>query len=548
MNASELFVNCLKNEGVEYIFGLPGEENIAFLEAVRQSDIKFIVTRHEQTAAFMADVWGRLTGRAGVCLATIGPGATNLVTPIADAYLDRSPLVAITGQASTQRMHKESHQYINIVSMLHPITKWNTQLSRPEIISESVRKAFKIAETEKPGATHLEFPEDVAQMEALDSCLPLSKFKVRRPAADYKAITQAVDLIKAAKKPLILCGNGAIRKRASKQLKLFLDKVKIAVTNTFMAKGAANWDYPYNLLTIGLQSRDHVTCAFEESDLIIAIGYDLVEYSPSFWNKGKDKKVIHIDFTEAEVDEYYRPDVEIVADIAGALWELNQRFNGSTEDKGSWAAKYRKVIMDDIHEYDNDTEFPAKPQKLVHDIRTVLGDEDILISDVGAHKMWIARMYTTKSPNSCIISNGFASMGISLPGAMAAKLLYPDRKVLAVCGDGGFMMNVQDLETAVRLKLPIVVMIWNDNGYGLIEWKQKNQYGHAFGTSVTNPDFVKLAESFGAIGMRVTKTEDIQDTLRKAFTADRPVIIEVPVDYRENIKLTEKLGKIVCPI
>ncbi|MCK5124844.1 MAG: acetolactate synthase large subunit [candidate division Zixibacteria bacterium] len=548
MKASELFVQCLQNEGVEYIFGLPGEENIAFLEAVRQSDIKFVLTRHEQTAAFMADVWGRLTGKAGVCLATIGPGATNLITPIADAFLDRSPLVAITGQASTDRMHKESHQYINIVSMLKPITKWNTQINQPEIISESVRKAFKLAEMEKPGSTHLELPENIAEMDVRNNCSSLKTRKVRRPAADYKAINQAMELIKAAKKPLILCGNGAIRKRASKQLKLFLDKIKIAVCNTFMAKGAANWDYDYNLLTIGLQSRDHVSCAIEEADLIIAIGYDLVEYSPSFWNPGRDKKVIHIDFTEAEVDQHYHPEVEIVADIAGTLWELNEQFNGTEQDKGTWASKYRKLIMDDIHEYDNDTAFPVKPQKLIHDIRSVLADDDILISDVGAHKMWIARMYVTKSPNSCIISNGFASMGIALPGALAAKLIYPDRNVLAVCGDGGFLMNSQDLETAVRLKLPIVIMIWNDNSYGLIEWKQKNHYGHSYATKVTNPDFVKFAESFGAVGMRIEKAKDVQDTLKKAFAAGKPVVVEVAVDYRENIKLTEKLGKIVCPI
>jgi len=548
MNASELFVKCLKNEGVEYVFGLPGEENIDFLEALRQSDIKFILTRHEQTAAFMADVWGRLTGRAGVCLATIGPGATNLVTAIADAYLDRSPLVAITGQAATTRMHKESHQFIDIVSMFKPITKWNTRIGRGEVLPESVRKAFKLAEAEKPGSTHLEFPENVADQVVPDFCRPVEKRKVRRPAADYKAIAEAVELIKAAKKPLVLCGNGAIRKRASKQLKNLLDKVHIAVTNTFMGKGAANWDYKYNLLTIGLQSRDYVSCAFEEADLVIAIGYDLVEYSPAYWNPGRDKKIIHIDFTEAEVDEYYHPRVELVADIAGTLWELNEQFNGTMEDKGRWAEKYRKLILDDIHEYDHDDSFPAKPQKVIHEIREVLGDDDILISDVGAHKLWVARMYIARQPNTCLISNGFASMGIGLPGAMAAKLLYPDRKVLTVCGDGGFLMNVQDLETAVRLKLPIVIMIWNDNGYGLIEWKQKNKFGNSFGTQVGNPDFVKLAQSFGAVGLRAESTAEIGPMLKEAFDQSGPVVMEIPIDYSENIKLTEKLGRLVCPI
>jgi acetolactate synthase-1/2/3 large subunit len=274
MNASELLVQCLKSEGVECIFGLPGEENITFMEALRQSGIKFITTRHEQSAAFMADVWGRLTGKAGVCLATLGPGATNLITAIGDAYLDRSPLVAITGQASMDRRHKESHQYLDVVSMLHPITKWNTTIASPETIPESVRKAFKVAESEKPGATHLELPEDVAAMVINGGSSPMAKRKVRRPAVDFKAVARAVELIRESQKPLILCGNGAIRKRASKQLKLLLEKVRMAVTNTFMGKGAANWDYEYNLLTIGLQSRDHVTCAFEEADLIICIGYE----------------------------------------------------------------------------------------------------------------------------------------------------------------------------------------------------------------------------------------------------------------------------------
>jgi acetolactate synthase-1/2/3 large subunit len=548
MNASELFVQCLKSEGVECIFGLPGEENIAFLEALRQSDIRFVTTRHEQSAAFMADVWGRLTGKAGVCLATLGPGATNLVTAIGDAYLDRSPLVAITGQASMDLMHKESHQYIDIVSMLKPITKWNTTITQPEVIPESVRKAFKVAETEKPGATHLELPEDVADADISRGCRPMEKHKVRRPAVDFKAVGQAIDLIKESKKPLILCGNGAIRKRASKQLKLLLEKLRMAVTNTFMGKGAANWDYEYNLLTIGLQARDHVTCAFEESDLIICIGYDLVEYAPAFWNPGRDKKVIHIDFTEAEVDEYYHPEVELVADIAGSLWELNERFAGVSEDKGAWAAKYRKLILDDINEYNDDTVFPIKPQKIIHEIGKVMGDDDILISDVGAHKLWIARMYIARSPNSVLISNGLAAMGIALPGAIAAKILFPERKIMAVCGDCGFMMNVQELETAVRLNLPIVILLWNDNGYGLIEWKQKNQYGHSFGINITNPDFVKLAESFGAVGMRVEKTEDLPGILDEAFAAGKPVVVEIPVDYGENLKLTEKLGKLVCPI
>lgn len=547
-NASQVFVQALENENTEYIFGVPGEENIDFLEALRNSNIKFILTRHEQGAGFMADVYGRLTGKAGVCLATIGPGSTNLLTAIADANLDRAPLIAITGQADTKRMHKESHQFIDIVSMFKPVTKWNTTIGRPDIVAEAVRKAFKIAEAEKPGATHLEFPEDVATEE----CKKPEFFeikKVRRPAPDYKAIKSAVDLIKKAKKPLILAGNGAIRKRATKQLRLFLEKTQMAVCNTFMAKGAAGHTYENNLYTIGLQSRDHVTCAFDEADLIICVGYDIVEYSPQFWNPDGNKKIIHIDFEPAEVDYWYDPEVEIVADIAGTLWELNENINDSfPKGLGKFAAKHRKLILEEIHEHDENESFPFKPQKILHDIRSVLNDDDILISDVGAHKMWIARMYIAREPNTCLISNGFATMGIALPGGIAAKLVYPDRKIMTISGDGGFLMNGQELETAVRLKTPTVNMVWTDGTFGLIEWKQKNKYGHAFGTRFNNPDWVQMAQSFGAEGIKVSKGESLQEILKEAFKMDKPVVIDCPVDYSENVKLTKRLGQLVCPI
>jgi acetolactate synthase-1/2/3 large subunit len=548
MNASEIFVEALQREGVEYIFGVPGEENIDFLEAVRKSKINFILTRHEQGAGFMADVYGRLTGKAGVCLATIGPGATNLITPVADAYLDHAPLVAITGQADTKRMHKESHQFIDIVSMLRPITKWNTTINRPDVVAEAVRKAFKLAEAEKPGATHLEFPEDVAA----ETCRSPELFevrKVRRPSPDYKAVAQAIDLIKKSKRPLILAGNGTIRKRATKQLRLFLEKTGLAVCNTFMGKGAAGHRYPYNLFTIGLQSRDHVSCAFEEADLIIVIGYDIAEYSPRFWNPNGGKPIIHIDFEPAEVDYWYHPVLEIVGDVAGSLWEFNERLGDSFEKgKGDYALKHRKRILKDIHEHDNSTDFPFKPQKVLHDIRTVLADEDILISDVGAHKMWIARNYVVHEPNTCLISNGFASMGIALPGGVAAKMVYPQRRVLTVSGDGGILMNIQELETAVRLGTPTVNMVWSDGTFGLIEWKQQNRFGHAFGTRFENPDWLKLAASYGARGIRVREGDDLQAILKRAFKSKVPVLMEVAVDYTENVKLTERLGALVCPV
>ncbi len=548
-NASEVFVRALENEGVKYIFGVPGEENIDFLEAVRKSrKIEFILTRHEQGAGFMADVHGRLTGRAGVCLSTIGPGATNLITPVADANLDRAPLVAVTGQAATLRMHKESHQYIDVVSMFHPITKWNTRIGRADVVSEAVRKAFKIAEAEKPGATHLEFPEDVAE----ETCQRPEYFevrKVRRPAPDYKAVNRALDMLKKSRRPLILAGNGSIRKRATKQLRILLEKTGLPVCNTFMAKGAAGYEYSYNLFTIGLQSRDHVTCAFEESDLVICIGYDIVEYAPQFWNPDGHKKIIHIDFDPAEVDYWYHPEVELVGDIASTLWELNEKIGDDFETgRGRYSLKHRRGILKDIHQYDKSTAFPFKPQRILHDVRAAMGDEDILISDVGAHKMWIARMYIVHVPNTCLISNGFASMGIALPGGIAAKLLYPQRNILTISGDGGFLMNIQELETAVRLGTPTVNMVWSDGTLGLIEWKQKNQFGHAYATRFGNPDWVKLARSYGALGIKVKKGDSLQSVLRRAFRSKKPVVIDCPVDYTENVKLTRRLGKLVCPI
>ncbi len=547
-SASEVFVRALKNEGVEYVFGVPGEENIDFLEAMRRSDIKFILTRHEQGAGFMADVYGRLTGKAGVCLSTLGPGATNLLTPLADAFLDHSPVVAITGQADTLRLHKESHQYVDIVSAFGSVTKWNTRIGRPDMVAEAVRKAFKLAEAEKPGTTHLEFPEDVAG-EPCEKPKYLRVRKVRRPAPDYKACVSALDLIRKARRPLILAGNGAIRKRAIKQLRIFLGKTGMAVCNTFMGKGAAGFDYQYNLYTVGMQSRDHISCAFEEADLIICIGYDIVEYAPQFWNPDGKHRILHIDFDPAEVDYHYEPEVELVGDLASTLWELNQQIDASIPvDTGGFALKYRRNILDDIHEFDDDDSFPMKPQKILHDVRRVLGDEDIVVSDVGAHKLWVARSYLVHEPNTCIISNGFASMGIALPGGIAARLVFPERKVLTISGDAGFLMNVQELETAVRLGTPTVNMIWSDGTLGLIEWKQQRKFGRAFGTRFENPDWVKMARSFGAQGMRVRKGDDLQAVLKRAFRARKPVVIDVPVDYSENTRLTERLGKLVCPV
>lgn len=549
MKASDLFVQCLENEGVEYIFGLPGEENADVMISLKESQkIKFILCRHEQAAAFMADVYGRLTGKAGVCLGTLGPGATNLVTGVADANMDRSPLVVITGQADTNRQHKESHQSMDVVGMYEPITKWNMQILHPDNIPEMVRKAFKVAETEKPGACHLEFPENIASMES--NKLPISSPKMRRSSPDEKSLELAIQCIQAAKNPVILAGNGTVRTRSSKELRTFVQKTGLPVINTFMGKGAISRSDEHCLFTMGLQAKDHISCAMDRSDLVIAIGYDLVEYHPRLWNQGNEKKIIHIDFMPAEVDENYRVEVEIVADIANTLSQMTQIVASDKPlvDPKSYQ-NVRHSMMDEFNEYkDDQAEGRIKPQKILWDVREILGPEDILISDVGAHKMWIARYYQCDEPNTCLISNGFCSMGFAMPGAMVAKLIYPEKKVLAICGDGGALMNIQDLETAVRYQIPFVMMVWEDGGYGLIEWKQDNEFGSHSDLTFGNPDFVKLAQAFNAEGFRIEKSSEIKTVLMQAFECQKPAIISVPIDYRENKYLTQKMGKIICPI
>lgn len=545
LNTAELLVKCLENEGVEYIFGLPGEENLHILEALKDSSIRFITTRHEQGAAFMADVYGRLTGKAGVCLSTLGPGATNLMTGVADANLDGAPLVAITGQVGTDRMHIESHQYLDLVAMFAPVTKWNKQIVRPGITPEVVRKAFKTAQSEKPGAVHIDLPENIAAMPVTGVPLPLdSKEKVY---ASYRTLNMAAAIISKAKNPLILAGNGAIRANASEALTEFATTLNIPVANTFMGKGAIPYTHPLALWAVGLQQRDLISCAFERSDLIIAVGYDLVEYSPKKWNPEGKLPIIHIGMTHAEVDSSYTPSVEVVGDITDSLLDILKRADRQNKPTPVTAG-LKTEIRADYEFYANDTEFPIKPQKLIYDLRQVMGPEDIVISDVGAHKMWMARHYHCDCPNTCLISNGFAAMGIAIPGAIAAKLVHPEKRIVAVTGDGGFMMNCQELETALRVGTPFVTVIFNDNGYGLIEWKQINQFGSASFIKFTNPDFVKFAESMGLKGYRVESAADLIPTLEDAFQQKVPSVIDVPVDYGENLRLSKKSGDLSCQI
>ncbi|WP_204103156.1 MULTISPECIES: acetolactate synthase large subunit [Spirulina sp. CCY15215] len=546
LNTAELLVRCLENEGVEYVFGLPGEENLHVLQALKTSSIQFITTRHEQGAAFMADVYGRLTGKAGVCLSTLGPGATNLMTGVADANLDGAPLVAITGQVGTDRMHIESHQYLDLVSMFEPVTKWNTQIVRPSNTPEIIRKAFKIAQQEKPGAVHIDLPENIAAM-PVDQESPLSTNGKEAVYASFRSFNKAGEKISKAKNPLIVVGNGAIRANASEALTEFATRLNIPVVNTFMGKGAIPYTHPLALWTFGLQQRDLVSCAFDKTDLVIAIGYDLIEYSPKKWNPDGKIPIIHIGVNSAEIDSSYIPSVEIVGDISDSLYEITKRVD--REGKlVNMAAEIRGDIRDDYEHYANDDGFPIKPQKIIYDLRQVMGPEDIVISDVGAHKMWMARHYHCDRPNTCIISNGFAAMGIAIPGALAAKLVHPSRKVVAVTGDGGFMMNCQELETALRVKTPFVTLIFNDNGYGLIEWKQINQFGESAFINFTNPDFVLFAESMGLKGYRVKSAEDLIPTLKMALEQDVPAVIDCPVDYKENLKFSQQSKDMSCHI
>ena len=553
MKASDLMIRCLEEEGVEQIFGVPGEENADFMISLIDSNIDFVLCRHEQAAAFMADVYGRLTGKSGVCLGTLGPGVTNLLTGIADGNMDRAPTIAIIGQGSTKRLHKESHQIMDSIRMCEPVSKWAQTILAPENITEIVRKAFKIAEAEKPGLCVIELPEDIAKMDVDDK--PMSRTTVRRPAADWKAVAMAADLIGDAMNPIILAGNGSIRKRAASQLTRLAHNLGVGVVNTFMGKGAISMDDDHCLYTMGLGSGDYNNLAFDTADLVISCGYDLVEYAPSKWNRThkEDKKIIHMDFWPAEVDRDYVPNVEIVGDLADGLWQLNKLIQKRHKENLplfdiKTRGNLRAQLTEDFAAEKDDTGFPMKPQKILWDVRQIMGPGDILLSDVGAHKMWISRYYQCQEPNTCLISNGFCTMGFAMPGSLGAKFAFPDRKILSISGDAGFAMNVQELETAVRRKLNIVAMVWVDGEYGLIKWKQQDGFdGKHSDLEFGNPSFGKLADAYGMWGREITSADELAPALEEAFTQDGPALIAVPVDYAENRKLTARLGAIEVP-
>jgi acetolactate synthase-1/2/3 large subunit len=552
--AAHLLVDCLAAERCDYVFSVPGEETMDILDALADHPtVRHVTTRHEQGAAFMADVHGRLTGRAAVAMSTLGPGATNLVTGIADAFLDRAPMVALTGQASSEKLHKEAHQVVDIVGMLAPVTKWNTRVERIGAIPEIVRKAFRTATLEKPGPTHIELPENLAAMRVEADQAPLVPGRAYFPEPTDEAIAHAAELIATSERPIVLAGNGVLRRRAAPELRAFARGLHVPVAATFMGKGAIDDRSHLSLMAVGLQARDHVLSGFDRSDLVICVGYDLVEYAPAAWNPDGRKRIVHIDTQPAEVDANYRPEVELIGDIEGTVGRLLAAVlprGISGRDAGERHATRETLVHADLrHALLADLEagaatdsFPITPQRAIVDLRAALGPEDVVVSDVGAHKIWVARLYQAYEPNTVIISNGFAAMGISLPGAIAAKLVHPERKVVALCGDGGFLMNSQELETARRIGANVTVVVWRDDAYGLIDWKQRQEFGRPFGVEFGNPDLVAYARSFGIAGFRPAAAEELLPTLRRALEVDGPALVEVPIDYRENLRLTERLG------
>ena len=544
MNTAELLVKCLENEGVQVIFGIPGEENLAMMNAIARSSIRFITVRHEQGAAFMADVYGRLTGHAGVCLATLGPGATNLITGVADANSDGAPLVAITGQVSTDKIHLTAHQYLDLAKMFEPVTKRTKLVMRPDSVAEIARLAFKYAEGEgKPGATHIDLPVDVSLMEVPDGERPLHRGAPNPETASLEHIEIAAGMIFRAQNPVILVGNDAVRENASEALTEMAETLRIPVVNTMMAKGMIPYTSRYSLWTVGIPQRDYANRLLESADLLICVGYDIVEYAPQRINPTKSTPILHINTTPAHINKYYQTACEVVGDISDSLHRITLRTHRSQEPTAALAI--REKLVAEQESFAADDAFPMKPQRILCDVRKVMLPGDILLSDVGAHKMWVARHYNCFRPKTCLISNGFATMGFSLPGALAAKLVNPDKRVLVITGDGGFMMNSQELETAVREHLPFVVLVFVDNGYGLIKWKGMDRFGETHCCDFTNPDLVRYAEAMHCKGYRISAADELLPTLEEAFEQEVPAVIECPVDYSENLELSNRLREMV---
>ncbi|MDP8943175.1 MAG: acetolactate synthase large subunit [Actinomycetota bacterium] len=542
--ASDLFVECLEAEGVRHVFGIPGEETLDLNESLERSSVEFVPVRHEQGGALIADVHGRLARRAGVCLGTLGPGATNLVTGVADAFLDHAPLVVLTGQGDLERMHKESHQYIDAISLMRPITKWNARLTNARIIPEVVRKAFKVAQGQKPGPTHVELPEDVMAAEVEASPLPV-RTAVRRPAPSSDELEAAAEVIDDAQAPILLVGNGASRVGATGSLRRFSHATGIPVAETFMAKGSVDADDPLAVGTVGLQSRDYAYAGFEDADVVITVGWDMVEHSPREWNPDGDKRIVCLDTTPVEVDEHFVTAADVIGDLAYALDGLTELCADGRE--GEVPSRLNDVVRGRFDAAADDDRFPMQPPRVLYELRQAMGREDVLVSDVGLHKLWVGRMFPAHEPDTVLIANGLAGMGFAVPAAIGAKLAYRDRNVVAVSGDGGFLMNCQELETAKRLGTAFVTVIWEDHRYGSIAWKQERRFGRHFGTDFDNPDFVKLAESFGLPASRCESVDDFPRQLRHALGLDLASVIVLPIDYSIDVAISEELGAETIP-
>ncbi len=542
MKASDLFVAQLEEEGVEYIFGLPGEENLDFLESLRTSKIKLIVTRHEQAAAFMAATYGRLTGKTGVCFSTLGPGATNLVTGVAQAQLIGTPFISISGQKALTDNWQGRFQLVDVVRMMEPLCKKAVSITDPGMIPTVIRNAFKHAEAERPGAVHIELPEDVAEDET--DAVVQKRSKIKLPLSDPEAVKEAAAMICEAKNPLIIVSSGANREEITKELGDFARKTGIYLVHTQMGKGVVPDDCVYSLFATGIHARDYVNCGIDGADLIITVGYNIAEYPPYLWNGKLDKKIINIDFVESVPDRYFNPTIEVIGDVASSIRELAASIPGKREFP--FFERTRNFIEDKI----NTTpmrKYPPLPQSIVQSVRKALGREDIITLDNGIYKLWFSRLYKTYAPNTILLDNALAAMGGGLPAGITAKLLNPERRVLAICGDGGFMINCQELETAIRYGIPVVVLILNDNAFGFIKWGQKKMNFEDFGLDYGNPDFSLFAESFGAAGFKIREGDDLAEVLERAFYLNKVTVIECPIDYSVNYEtFSIELRNLTC--
>jgi acetolactate synthase-1/2/3 large subunit len=543
---ADLLVHCLENEGVTCVFGIPGEENIYFTDAVSRSSIRYVLVRHEQAASFMAEMFGRLTGRAGVCSATLGPGAINLLLGTADANTNSTPVVAFSAQVGLNRIYKESHQSVDLVSMFTPVTKWADTVLTPGAVPEMVRKAFKLAQTERPGAVYLAIPEDIESQSAPSGLVPLSVNTPRPDEPSPSQIARAAAVLNGARRPIVLAGHGAARSGAAEALRRFSELLGLPVATTFHGKGVFADDHPHALGAVGFMGHDYVNFGFDEADVVVSVGYELQEFDPVRINPEGDKRIIHVSRLPAEVDAHYDVEVGVQADISRTLDALASATTHRFQ-LGASGEKIRRLLADELALGAADGTFPLKPQRVVAETRAALSRSDIVLADTGAVKMWMARLFPTYEPNTCLLSNGLSTMAFALPGAIGAKLAMPGCRVLAAVGDGAFLMNSQEIETAVRERIPLTVLIWQDDAYGLIKWKMDLELGRDVAINFTNPDFVAYAESFGARGYQVRSAGDLLPMLRDALASDAVSVIACPVDYTENLRLTDALGDLSGP-